>query len=396
MSEQREVVILSGVRTAIGDYGGSLKDIAPSDLAARVVKEAVSRAKIDPRDVGQCVIGNVIHTEPKDMYISRLACVNGGLPHDTGAFTVNRLCGSGMQAIVSASQYILLGETDTAVAGGAESMSRAIYASLTQRWGARMGDSKMMDMMVGALTDPFATMHMGVTAENVAAKCGLTREMQDTFAVESHKRAAAAIAAGHFKSQILPIELKSKKGAVMFDTDEHVRADSSMEGMGKLRAVFIKENGSVTAGNASGINDAAAAVVLMEKSAAAKKGLQPMARLVAYGHAGIDPKIMGLGPVSAVQRALAKASLKLEQMDVIESNEAFASQALGVAKELGMSPAKVNPNGGAIALGHPIGATGSILTVKAMYELHRTGGRYGLITMCIGGGQGIAAIIERV
>ena len=396
MSEQREVVILSGVRTAIGDYGGSLKDIAPSELAARVVKEAVSRAKVDPKDVGQCVIGNVIHTEPKDMYISRLACVNGGLPHDAGALTVNRLCGSGMQAIVTAAQYILLGDTDAAVAGGAESMSRAAYASLTQRWGARMGETKMMDMMVGALTDPFDTVHMGVTAENVANKCGITREQQDTFAVESHKRAAAAIAAGHFKSQILPIELKSKKGPVLFDTDEHVRGESTLEGMAKLRAVFVKENGTVTAGNASGINDAAAAVVLMEKSVAAKKGLKPMARLVAYGHAGIDPKIMGLGPVSAVQRVLAKAGLKLEQMDVIESNEAFAAQALGVTKETGMNPAKVNPNGGAVALGHPIGATGAILTVKAMYELHRTGGRYGLITMCIGGGQGIAAIIERL
>ncbi|MEO8305826.1 MAG: acetyl-CoA C-acyltransferase family protein [Betaproteobacteria bacterium] len=396
MSEQREVVILSGVRTAIGDYGGSLKDIAPSDLAARVVKEAVSRAGVDPKDVGQCVIGNVIHTEPKDMYISRLACVNGGLPHDTGAFTLNRLCGSGMQAIVSASQYILLGETDATVAGGVESMSRAAYASLTQRWGARMGETKMMDMMVGALTDPFDTIHMGVTAENVASKCGLTRDQQDAFAVQSHKRAAAAIAAGHFKSQILPIELKSKKGPVMFDTDEHVRSESSMESMAKLRAVFIKENGTVTAGNASGINDAAAAVVLMEKSVAAKKGLKPMARLVSYGHAGIDPKIMGLGPVTAVKRALAKAGLRLDQMDVIESNEAFASQALGVSKELGMDSAKVNPNGGAIALGHPIGATGAILTIKAMYELQRTGGRYGLITMCIGGGQGIAAIIERM
>jgi len=396
MNEQREVVILSGVRTAIGDYGGSLKDIAPSDLAARVIKEAVSRAKVDPKDIGQCVLGNVIHTEPRDMYISRLACVNGGLPHDTGALTLNRLCGSGMQAIVSASQYILLGDTDAAVAGGAESMSRAAYASMTERWGARMGESKMFDMMVGALTDPFDTIHMGVTAENVAKKCELTREQQDAFAVQSHKRAAAAIAAGHFKSQILPIELKSKKGTVTFDTDEHVRGDSTLEGMAKLRAVFIKENGTVTAGNASGINDAAAAVVLMEKSVAAKKGLKPMARLVSYGHAGIDPKIMGLGPVTAVKRALQKAGLKLEQMDTIESNEAFAAQALGVSKELGMDPAKVNPNGGAVALGHPIGATGAILTIKAMYELQRTGGRYGLITMCIGGGQGIAAIIERV
>jgi acetyl-CoA C-acetyltransferase len=392
----REVVILSGVRTAIGDYGGSLKDIPPSDLAARVVKEAVSRAGVDPKQVGQCVIGNVIHTEARDMYISRLACVNGGLPHDTGALTLNRLCGSGMQAIVSASQYILLGDTDVAVAGGAESMSRGGYLMPSARWGARMGDAKIMDMMVGALTDPFDTVHMGITAENVAAKCGITREQQDAFAVESHKRAAAATAAGHFKSQILPIELKGKKGPVIFDADEHIRGDASVEGMAKLRAVFVKENGTVTAGNASGINDAAAAVVLMERKAAEAAGRKPMARLLAYGHAGIDPKIMGLGPVSAVQRALQKAGLKIADIDVIESNEAFAAQALGVSKELGLDPAKVNPNGGAVALGHPIGATGAILTVKCMYELHRTGKRYGLITMCIGGGQGIAAVIERM
>jgi acetyl-CoA C-acetyltransferase len=396
MNEQREVVILSGVRTAIGDYGGSLKDIPPTELAARVVKEAVNRAKIDPKDIGQCVFGNVIHTEPKDMYLSRVACLNGGLPHETGALTLNRLCGSGMQAIVSASQYILLGDVDAAVAGGAESMSRAAYASTTQRWGSRMGESKMFDMMVGALTDPFDTIHMGITAENVATKCGISRADQDAFAVESHRRAAAAIAAGHFKSQILPIELKSKKGPTVFDTDEHVRGESTVEGMAKLKAVFAKENGTVTAGNASGINDAASAVVLMEKSVAQKKGLKPMARLVAYGHAGVDPKIMGMGPVSAVQRALAKANLKLEQMDVIESNEAFAAQALGVSKELGMNSAKVNPNGGAIALGHPIGATGCLLTVKAIYELERTGGRYALVTMCIGGGQGIAGIFERI
>jgi acetyl-CoA C-acetyltransferase len=396
MNEQREVVILSGVRTAIGDYGGSLKDIPPSELAAQVVREAVSRAKVDPKDIGQCMLGNVIHTEAKDMYISRVAALKGGLPAESGALTVNRLCGSGMQAIVSASQSILLGDVDAAVAGGAESMSRAAYANVTQRWGARMGDAKDIDMMVGALTDPFDTIHMGVTAENVANKCGISRADQDAFAVESHKRAANAIAKGYFKDQILPIELKSKKGPVQFDTDEHVRTDASIEGMGKLKAVFAKENGTVTAGNASGINDAAAAVVLMEKSVAAKKGLKPMARLVSYGHAGVDPKIMGLGPVSAVKSALAKAGLKLEQMDVIESNEAFAAQALGVSKELGLNPAKVNPNGGAVALGHPIGATGAILTVKAMYELHRTGGRYGLITMCIGGGQGIAAVIERL
>ncbi|MEP6942355.1 MAG: acetyl-CoA C-acyltransferase family protein [Betaproteobacteria bacterium] len=396
MDATREVVILSGVRTPIGDYGGSLKDIAPTELAARVVKEAIARAKVDPKDVGQCVFGNVIHTEAKDMYLSRVACINGGLPVETGALTLNRLCGSGLQAVISAAQYVMLGDAEAAVAGGAESMSRAAYANLTQRWGSRMGDSKDIDMMVGALTDPFDTVHMGITAENVANQCGITREQQDAFAVQSHKRAAAATTAGHFKSQILPIELKSKKGSVMFDADEHVRGDSTAEGMAKLKAIFVKENGSVTAGNASGINDAAAAVVLMEKGAAQRKGLKPMARLVAYGHAGLDPKIMGLGPVSAVKKALAKAGMKLEQMDVIESNEAFAAQALGVNKELGMDPAKVNPNGGAIALGHPIGATGCILTIKAMYELHRTGGRYALVTMCIGGGQGIAAIIERM
>jgi len=396
MSETKEVVILSGVRTAIGDYGGSLKDMPPTELGARVVREAVSRAKIDPQEIGQCVFGNVIHTEAKDMYLSRVVALNGGLPKESGALTLNRLCGSGMQAIVTAAQYIMLGDVDAAVAGGAESMSRAGYVNVTQRWGARMGDAKDIDMMVGALTDPFDTVHMGVTAENVAAKCGITRGDQDAFAVESHKRAANAIAKGYFKDQILPIELKSKKGPVQFDTDEHVRSDASLEGMAKLKAAFAKENGTVTAGNASGINDAAAAVVLMEKSAAARKGLKPMARLMAYGHAGVDPKIMGLGPVTAVKKALAKAGLKLEQMDVIESNEAFAAQALGVSRELGMDPAKVNPNGGAVALGHPIGATGCILTVKALYELHRTGGRYGLITMCIGGGQGIAAIIERL
>ena len=396
MNGAREVVILSGVRTAIGDYGGSLKDVPPTELAAKVVKEAVSRAKVDPKEIGQCVFGNVIHTEARDMYLSRVAALKGGLSPESGALTLNRLCGSGLQAIVSASQYIMLGDVDAAIGGGAESMSRGAYANVSQRWGARMGDAKDIDMMVGALTDPFDTVHMGVTAENVANKLSITRADQDAFAVESHKRAANAIAKGYFKDQILGIELKSKKGPVMFDTDEHVRADATVDGMAKLKAVFAKENGTVTAGNASGINDAAAAVVLMEKSVAAKKGLKPIARLVSYGHAGVDPKIMGLGPVSAVKSALNKAGLKLEQMDVIESNEAFAAQALGVSKELGMNAAKVNPNGGAVALGHPIGATGCILTVKAMYELQRTGGHYGLITMCIGGGQGIAAIIERM
>ena len=396
MNNGREVVILSGARTAIGDYGGSLKDIPPTELAAKVVKEAVARARIDPATIGQCVFGNVIHTEAKDMYLSRVAAINGGLPHEVGALTLNRLCGSGLQAIVSASQYILLGDIDAAVAGGAESMSRGAYANLTQRWGTRMGDAKTIDMMVGALTDPFDTIHMGITAENVAKKCEISREAQDAFAVESHRRAAAAISEGRFKSQILPIELKSRKGPVIFDTDEHVRTDVSADSMAKLKAAFVKENGTVTAGNASGINDAAAAVVLMERAAAEKKGLKPIARLVSYGHAGVDPKLMGLGPVTAVKRALAKANLQLGDIDVIESNEAFAAQALGVNKELGLDPKKVNPNGGGIALGHPIGATGCLLTIKAMYELQRTNGRYALITMCIGGGQGIAAIIERI
>ncbi len=396
MNNSREVVVVSGVRTAIGDYGASLKDFAPTELAARVVKEAVSRAKVDPKEVGHCVFGNVIHTEAKDMYLARVACIKGGLPQETPALTLNRLCGSGLQAIVSASQHILLGDIDVAVAGGAESMSRGGYLMPSLRWGQRMNDGGVIDMMVGALTDPFDTLHMGVTAENVASRCKLSRSEQDAFAVESHKRAANAIAKGYFKEQILPIELKTKKGPVMFETDEHVRSDASIEGMAKLRAVFQKENGTVTAGNASGINDAAAAVVLMEKGAAAKRGLKPMMRMLAYAHSGVDPKIMGMGPVPAVRKALEKAGLKLEQMDVIESNEAFAAQAMGVSKELGMNPQKVNPNGGAIALGHPIGATGCILTIKAMYELQRSGGRYGLVTMCIGGGQGIAAVFERI
>jgi acetyl-CoA C-acetyltransferase len=392
----REVVILSGVRTAIGDYGGTLKDFAPTALGAAVVREAVARAKVDPDAIGQCVLGGVIHTEPKDMYLSRVAAIDGGLPVTSGALTVNRLCGSGLQAIVSAAQYILLGDIGAAVAGGAESMSRAAYVDPAHRWGARMGDTRMIDMMAGALSDPFESIHMGVTAENVAKACGIGREAQDAFAAESHRRAVAAIAAGHFRSQILPIEIKSRKGVTLFDTDEHVRADTTQESLARLKPVFAKDNGTVTAGNASGLNDAAAAVVLMEAGAAARQGHKPMARLVAYGHAGLEPRMMGLGPVSAVKNALAKARLSLGDMDVIESNEAFAAQALGVNQQLGLDAAKVNPNGGAVALGHPIGATGCILTVKAMYELQRTGKRYALITMCIGGGQGIAAIIERL
>lgn len=395
MDSGREVVILSGVRTAIGDYGGGLKDLAPTDLAARVVREAVTRAKIAPEDVGHLVFGNVIHTEQKDMYLSRVATINGGLPKETPALTLNRLCGSGLQAIVSAAQIIKLGDADVAIGGGAESMSRGLYGQPSARWGARMGDAQMVDMMVGALTDPFDAVHMGITAENVAAKWEITRQQQDELALESNRRAVNAIQKGYFKDQILAIELKTRKGTVVIDTDEHPRADASMEGFAKLKTVF-KPDGSVTAGNASGINDGASAVVLMERKAAEKKGLKPIARLVAYAHAGVDPKYMGIGPVPAVKKVLERAGLKVGDMDVIESNEAFAAQACAVAKDLGFDMKKVNPNGGAIALGHPIGATGAILTVKAIYELQRTGGRYGLVTMCIGGGQGIAAVYERL
>ncbi len=395
MSEAREVVVLGGVRTAIGDYGGALKDIAPTELAGQVIREAVKRAKVDPAQVNQLVFGNVIHTEAKDMYFSRVACIKGGLPQETTALTVNRLCGSGMQAIVSAAQSIQLGDADVTVGGGAESMSRGGYLMPTLRWGQRMSDSNVVDMMVGALTDPFDTVHMGITAENIAEKWKITREQQDAFAVESHRRALNAIDKGYFKDQILPVELKTRKGVTLFDRDEHARADISLESLAKLRAVFKKE-GSVTAGNASGINDGAAAIVMMEKNAAAKAGLKPLARLVSYGLAGVDPKIMGIGPVPACQRALAKAGLTVADMNVIESNEAFAVQALAVSCDLKFDSAKTNPNGGAVGLGHPIGATGAILTVKALYELQRTGGRYALVTMCIGGGQGIAAVFERI
>lgn len=390
----RDVVILSGVRTAIGDYGGALKQIAAVDLAAKVVREAVLRAEIDPREVGHLVFGNVIHGESRDMYLARVACINGGLPQHTPALTVNRLCGSGLQAIVSASQSILLDDTDIAVAGGAESMSRGGYLLPALRWGQRMNDGATVDMMVGALTDPFDNVHMGVTAENIAAKWNIGRDEQDAFAVESHRRALHAIKNGFFEEQILPVEIINRKEKIIFDTDEHPRENANMENLAQLRPVFQKE-GTVTAGNASGINDCAAALVLMESKAAQKRNLKPMARLVSYAYAGVDPRFMGIGPVPAVQSALRRAHLKIADLDVIESNEAFAVQACAVAKELQFDPAKTNPNGGAVALGHPIGATGSVLTVKAIYELHRCGGRYALVTMCIGGGQGIAAIFER-
>ncbi|KYP11366.1 MAG: acetyl-CoA acetyltransferase [Limnobacter sp. CACIAM 66H1] len=391
----REVVVVAGVRTAVGDFGGSLKDFSPTQLGAMVVKEVVARAGVSADQVGHVVFGHVVNSEPRDMYLSRVAAIEGGLDKSTPALTLNRLCGSGLQAIVTAAQSIMLGDADVAIGGGAESMSKAPYILPAARWGARMGDMKGIDMMVGALHDPFHVIHMGVTAENVAKEFNVSREDQDALAVESHKRAANAIANGYFKEQILPIEIKSKKGPVMFDTDEHVRGDATLEGMAKLRAVFQKD-GTVTAGNASGLNDGAGAVLLMERSAAEKAGKKPMARLVAYANTGVEPTIMGIGPVSATKKALAKAGLKIEDMDVVEANEAFAAQACAVTKELGMDPAKVNPNGSGISIGHPIGATGAIITVKALYELQRIQGRYALVTMCIGGGQGIAAIFERM
>ena len=391
----REVVVVSGVRTGIGDYGGSLKEMAATKLGAVAIREAVARAKIDPASVGHVVMGSVIHGEAKDMYLSRVAAIEAGIPVGTPCLTVNRLCGSGLQSIVSATQHLLLGDCDVAVAGGAESMSRAAYFLPAGRWGQRMGDAMVVDAMTGALHDPFGHGHMGVTAENIAAKYGFTREQQDAFSVESHRRAAAALDAGHFRSQVVPIELKTKKGVEQFTNDEHVRKGAKMEDLAKLKAVF-KKDGTVTAGNASGLNDAGAAVVLMEAQAAKRQNIKPMARLVAYAHAGVEPQVMGLGPIPAVRRVFEKSGLKPSDMDVVESNEAFAAQAMAVTKDLGLDPAKVNPNGGAVALGHPIGATGSILTVKALYELERTQKRYALVTMCIGGGQGIAAIFERV
>ena len=389
-----QVVVVSGARTAIGDYGMSLKDFPATRLGAIAIREAVARAKIDPAAVGHVVMGGVIHGEAKDMYLSRVAAVEAGIPVGTPALTVNRLCGSGLQAIVSASQHLMLGDCDVAVAGGAESMSRAAYFLPAGRWGQRMGDGAVVDAMTGALHDPFGHGHMGVTAENIAAKYGFTREQQDEFSVASHRKASKAIESGFFKTQIVGIELKTRKGVEQFVTDEHVRKDVSAADMARLKAVF-KKDGSVTAGNASGLNDAGAAIVLMCSDYAKKNNVKPLARLVAYAHAGVEPQLMGLGPIPAVKRVFEKSGLKPADMDVVESNEAFAVQAMAVTRDLGLDPAKVNPNGGAVALGHPIGATGAILTVKALYELERTQKRYALVTMCIGGGQGIAAIFER-
>jgi acetyl-CoA C-acetyltransferase len=395
-STTNEVVVVSGVRTAIGDFGGALKDIAPTELGARVVREVLARANVDGDAVGHVVFGNVVHTEPKDMYLARVAAIEGGVAQHTPALTVNRLCGSGLQAIVSAAQTILLGDADVAIGGGAENMSRVPYSVPSARFGQRMGDAKLVDMMLGALHDPFHLIHMGVTAENVARKYGITRDDQDALALESHRRAARAIAEGYFREQIVPIAVRTRKGEVAFDTDEHVRLDASLDDFSKLKPVFVKDNGTVTAGNASGINDAAAAVLLMSRDAARARGVKPLARLVSYAHAGVDPAYMGIGPVPATQKALERAGIDPSQLDVIEANEAFAAQACAVTRELGLDPAKVNPNGSGISLGHPIGATGAVITVKALYELQRIGGRYALVTMCIGGGQGIAAIFENL
>ena len=390
-----DIYIVSGARTAIGTFGGSLAGVAPTDLGAIASKAAIERAGLSGEDVEHSVFGNVIHTEPKDMYISRVIAVNAGVPHKSPAMTLNRLCGSGLQAIISGAQLIRLGDAGTVLAGGAESMSRAIHAMPAVRSGQKMGNVSAIDMMLGALTDPFEGIHMGITAENIARDWQISRDDQDAFALTSHQRASAAIKAGHFKEQITPVTLKTRKGETQFVEDEHVRHDATIQDMQKLKPVFQKD-GTVTAGNASGINDGAAAVVLMSGAAADRKGASPMARIVSYGHAGVRPDIMGIGPVDAVSQALERAQLNVADLDVIESNEAFAAQACAVAKDLGLPADRTNPNGGAVALGHPVGATGAILTIKTLYELKRTGGRYGLITMCIGGGQGIALIIENV
>ncbi len=391
----REVVVLSAVRTAIGDYGGALKEYAANRLATLVTEEVVRRSGAQADSFGHCVFGNVAHSEPRDMYLARCAALEGGLPKEVPAFTLNRLCGSGLQAIVSAAQTILLGDCDMAVAGGAESMSRVPFHLPAMRWGARMGDATAIDAMLAALNDPFHCYHMGVTAENIAAKWNISRSEQDELAIESHKRAANAINSGYFSEQILPVKVTVKRDTKLFATDEHVRTDISLDKLSALRAAF-KEDGTVTAGNASGINDAASAVVLAEAQTAAQNGLQPMAKLLAYAHAGVAPEYMGIGPVPAIQKALATAKLNVDDIDVYELNEAFAAQALAVIRDLNLPMDKTNPNGSGISLGHPIGATGCILTVKALYELERTDGRYACVSMCIGGGQGIAAVFERM
>lgn len=391
-----EVYIVSAARSAIGSFGGTLKDQKPGELAGLIAREAIARATLAPEQIENVVFGNVIPTEPRDAYMSRIAAVEAGIPLETPAMNVNRLCGSGVQAIISAAQSIMLGDYETGLAGGAEIMSRAPYFSPATRWGQKMGDAAMIDGLTGTLSDPFQRFHMGVTAENIAARYNITRDEQDALAALSHARAANAQAQGYFTDQIVPIEIKARGKVNLFTVDEHVRGETSVDSLATLKPVFLKENGTVTAGNASGINDAAAAVVLASGEAVKKHNLKPLARLVAYGHAGVDPAYMGIGPVPASRIALNKAGISVADLDVIESNEAFAAQACAVAKELDFDPAKVNPNGSGISLGHPVGATGAIITTKMLYELQRTGGRYGLTTMCIGGGQGIAVIWENV
>lgn len=393
--QKREVVVVSGARTAVGDFGGSLKDQAPSELAGQLVAEVVRRAGVESQSVGQCVFGNVIHTDPSDMYMGRVAALKGGLSESTPSLTVNRLCGSGLQAIVSAAQQIELGVCDTVVAGGAESMSRAPYWLQTARFGQRMGNGEMIDAMTAALHCPMEKTHMGVTAENLAEKYNISREGQDALAVESHRRGQRAIEEGRFKSQILPIELKSRKGTVVFDTDEHVRFNCEQADMTKLKPVF-KRDGTVTAGNASGLNDAAAAVLMMDREKAQAEGREVLGRLVDYSVVGVEPKYMGIGPVPAIRDILERNNLSVSDIDIYEVNEAFAAQALSVARELDLPSERLNPNGSGIGLGHPIGATGAVITVKALYELQRIGGRYAMVSLCIGGGQGIAALFERV
>lgn len=389
-----DIVILDGARTAIGTFGGALAATPPTQLGATVARAAMERSGVTPDQIGHVVFGTVINTEPKDMYLSRVAAMEAGIPDTTPAMNVNRLCGSGAQAIVSAAQSLMLGDAEFALAGGAESMSRSPFIVPDQRWGAKMGDVRVLDMMLGTLNCPFGTGHMGVTAENVAGEHDISREAQDAFALESQRRAAAAIEAGHFRDQIVPVEVKVKRDTVAFDTDEHPKPTTA-EGLAALRPAFQKD-GSVTAGNASGLNDGAAAMVLARADAAEAAGLTPKARILGYAHAGVRPEVMGIGPVPAVEKLLKKTGLSAGDFDVIESNEAFAAQALAVNKALGLDPSRVNPNGGAIALGHPVGATGAIITIKALYELERTGGKRALVTMCIGGGQGIALALERI
>ena len=392
----RDVVVLSAVRSAIGTFNGALSSFEPSELGGIVMKEAVARSGVDPTLINYVTVGNTIPTDSRYGYVARVASIQAGLPMDSVAMALNRLCSSGLQAIVTTAQQIMLGDCDYGVGGGVEVMSRGMYGSPAMRSGARMGDTKMIDLMVGILTDPFGVGHMGVTAENLVEKWKLTRDEQDALAVESHRRAANAIKEGRFKSQIVPITIKTRKGDIVFDTDEHVKPDTTMETLAKMKAVFKKEGGSVTAGNASGINDGAAFFVLADAETAKKAGHKPIARLVSYAVAGVPNHIMGEGPIPATKIALERAGLKLDQMDVIESNEAFAAQALAVTKGLGLDPAKTNVNGGAIALGHPIGCSGAAIATKAIHELHRVQGKYALVTMCIGGGQGIATIFERL